>query len=334
MKRKIIVVTPIKNEAWILKSFLNSLVNFADLIILGNHNSTDESLMIAKSFSNVIIVDSHTQNFDEATRRNLLLDKAREFGPNNFILALDADEIISQSFLNLDKDDFLSYFLNGERLHIERLNLLPSSFDFWREKIGPIGFIDDGTTLNSKHIIHFARVPEMLASKKYIDPQLYLIHLQAMNSERFFRKQKWYILWECIYNDKSSLVKIYRRYEYLKELSILREETLPSNVQTYLDKLGKFPPVFSNNAEHTFNIDDLSLEASEIALKGYKFIAKKINLIPNSETKDLIFQLLDIYFKITSKAHPRKRNIWVKGIVFIFDGFIDLILRFYYRKIL
>ena len=41
---KIIVVTPIKNEDWILDRFLSVTSQFADLIIIADQNSTDKSM--------------------------------------------------------------------------------------------------------------------------------------------------------------------------------------------------------------------------------------------------------------------------------------------------
>lgn len=328
MESKIIVITPIKNESWILTNFLLSLKDFADIIILGDHNSTDESLIIAKSFSKVTIVTTPTSNFDEAARRNILLEKAREFGENNFILALDADEIISPSFLKLNRNEFLRNFYSGERLYVNRFNLIPGSFDYWVEKIGPIGFIDDGSSLDPQHLIHFSRVPETSSAKKYFDESLFIIHVQALNENRFFLKQSWYILWECIFNNHLSFLKIYRRYEYLNNLSILKVGSLPRELQRYLESNGNVTSMLSKADITTYNLDFLSAKATQFQLECYNFISGTIGLKNKPRNIRFIFRFVDKYIYITSKKHPFKRNIVTKVMLHLSDSFLDLFLRF------
>jgi glycosyltransferase involved in cell wall biosynthesis len=85
----------VKNEEWILPSFLAAVSEYADHIILGDHFSTDRSVEIAKAFDKVSVVNSTESDFSEATRRNQLLSCAREFGQENVILSIDADERVT-----------------------------------------------------------------------------------------------------------------------------------------------------------------------------------------------------------------------------------------------
>ncbi|MFX4883847.1 glycosyltransferase family 2 protein, partial [Acinetobacter baumannii] len=77
MQRKIIVLTPIKNEAWILKTFLEVTSFFADHIIIADQGSTDESRDIALSFEKVILIPNNDTRFNEVTRQQLLINYCR-----------------------------------------------------------------------------------------------------------------------------------------------------------------------------------------------------------------------------------------------------------------
>ena len=55
---KLICLTPVVNEAFELDRFIQSASTWADYIILGYQESIDNTLEIAKSYDNVIIVNS------------------------------------------------------------------------------------------------------------------------------------------------------------------------------------------------------------------------------------------------------------------------------------
>jgi glycosyltransferase involved in cell wall biosynthesis len=95
---KIVVITPVKNEAWILDRFLAVTSQFADCIIIADQNSTDGSLTIYKNYPKVILIQNESEQFNEAERQILLIQKARELVPEHkILLALDADEILAAS---------------------------------------------------------------------------------------------------------------------------------------------------------------------------------------------------------------------------------------------
>ena len=84
------VLTPIRNEAWILDRFLAVTSPLADHIILADQGSTDGSRAIAARYSNVVLIDNDDPGFDEARRQRLLLERARQLVPGpKVLLALD-----------------------------------------------------------------------------------------------------------------------------------------------------------------------------------------------------------------------------------------------------
>jgi glycosyltransferase involved in cell wall biosynthesis len=100
MLPKIVVVTPVKNEAWILDRFLSVTSQFADQIVVADQESTDKSVAICRKYPKVTVIQNNSSEFNEADRQKLLINKARELVPEHkIILALDADEILAANAL-------------------------------------------------------------------------------------------------------------------------------------------------------------------------------------------------------------------------------------------
>lgn len=81
-----------KNAESTLKETLNSVKTFPEVIILDN-GSTDETLNIAKSYSNVQIFISPFIGFGP------LRNEAARFASYDWILSLDSDEVLSPSLI-------------------------------------------------------------------------------------------------------------------------------------------------------------------------------------------------------------------------------------------
>src|SRR5713226_5902786 len=92
----IVVLTPLKNDAWILRRFLEVTSVFADLIIVADQGSTDGGLEICSEFEKVTVIDNSASDYDEATRQELLIATARRLVPlPRILMALDSDEILT-----------------------------------------------------------------------------------------------------------------------------------------------------------------------------------------------------------------------------------------------
>lgn len=100
MDRKIVVLTPVRNEKWVLDCFLLAASQFADHIIILDQMSVDGSREIARRYEKVILIDNPSEDFNERERQEMLLREARKLGENNVLIALDADEIPSPTFLD------------------------------------------------------------------------------------------------------------------------------------------------------------------------------------------------------------------------------------------
>lgn len=94
----LIVITPVRNEAWVLDAFLTHTSSWADYIIIVDQHSTDGSREIASRYEKVILLDNPTQEWFEVEARSLLLERASQIPGDKIIFGLDADEFLSEGF--------------------------------------------------------------------------------------------------------------------------------------------------------------------------------------------------------------------------------------------
>lgn len=93
MLKNISVVIIVKNGAKTIKKTLDSIQDFADVVIYDN-GSTDKTLEIVKPYSNVNLIQGDFLGFGQT--KNL----AATFAKNDWILSLDADEVINDDLLD------------------------------------------------------------------------------------------------------------------------------------------------------------------------------------------------------------------------------------------
>jgi glycosyltransferase involved in cell wall biosynthesis len=156
---KIVVITPVKNEEWILDRFLAVTSQFADHIIIADQNSTDESLAICKNYPKVILIENKSDQFNEGERQILLIQKARELVPEpKIILALDADEMLAANATKTLGWKLMLKAKPGTVLCFEKLNLYLDTYACIRYDTSPIGYVDDGAE-HKPRPIHSIRIP-------------------------------------------------------------------------------------------------------------------------------------------------------------------------------
>lgn len=159
-RRAIVIVTPVKNEDWILERFLSVASRCADAVIIADQGSTDRSRAIYRQFEKVTVFENPSPDYNEVQRQSFLIDKAREIVPGEkVLLALDADEIIAADAPNSSAWQAMLHAPAGTVLSFEKPDLLAPPDQCIRYAIPfPIGFVDDGTTHHGR-LIHSTRVP-------------------------------------------------------------------------------------------------------------------------------------------------------------------------------
>lgn len=204
LKKKIIVLTPVKNEDWILDRFLAVCSIFADHIIIADQQSSDDSRNICAKYEKVILLDNNSDNFNEAERQLLLLNTARElFGNNHILLAIDADEILSANSLASKEWEKIQLSKPGSVLYFEKPSLYKNTKTVIRIKgVGwPLGYVDDGTE-HKPEKIHSTRIPNPINSEKVYFEEIKFVHYNSVRLDAFASKQRMYSMLENIYKTK------------------------------------------------------------------------------------------------------------------------------------
>jgi hypothetical protein len=220
--RKIIVLTPVKNEAWILHRFLKVCSAFADHIIVADQFSTDGSLEIYPQYPKVTLIQNKNSDYSENERQLLLINKARElFGTNNILLAIDADEILAGNAMQSKDWLRMQHAEAGTILFFEKPTLYKNTGLAIRYSSGgwPLGYVDDGA-IHNPSFIHSTRIPTPdHASKLYLH-EIKFLHYSLVRLDAQASKQRMYSMLENVKNTKSLRL---RRRVYNSNLDFSRE---------------------------------------------------------------------------------------------------------------
>jgi len=210
---KIICLTPVKNEEWILERFLKATSLWADHIILADQSSTDRTVEIAKKFSKVLLIENTDQQFNEHNRQQLLLDKAREFPGKKLLIALDADEFFTANIFTSPEWQTVLNAQPGTFVRINWIHPFPR-FNEAAEDIKVdygVGYMDDGHPFTVKSAIHNPRLPIPANSQHIFLHAIKLLHYNLVDFDRDRSKKRWYITWEFLHRPKKAY-RINRSY--------------------------------------------------------------------------------------------------------------------------
>jgi len=226
---KKIVLMPVKNEDIFLNLTLENVSIWADIIIIADQKSTDNTLNICSKFSKVKIIDNPYEGHSNKVRW-LLLDEARKIDGNNLIFCLDADELISpKSITEIEDKISKKEILPGTGLRFNWIQFWESTEKHrvdgvWKKNIKTIAFWDDGfIDYVRKYVIndHTERIP---ATKKTVDISYPLLHLNMLLKEKYDIKQIWYRCSEFIKNPQK-VKKINNKYFVMKADKVVTAET-------------------------------------------------------------------------------------------------------------
>lgn len=218
IRPKIICLTPVKNESWILEKFLMATSLWADHIIIADQFSDDDSREIAGKFPKVILVKNPSAEFNEPERQKLLIEAARKIEGPRLLITLDADEYLTANFHDSDEWEFIMHAPPGTVIRFKWVNLKPGFTKYWSPDMHfPWGFMDDG----SEHIgavIHSTRIPMPSNSMKIDLDKIKVLHFQFVDWERMASKHRWYQCWEILNRPKRSSLEIYQQYHHMYEV--------------------------------------------------------------------------------------------------------------------
>jgi hypothetical protein len=210
----IVVLTPVKNESWILERFLQAASVFADLIIVIDQNSTDGSIEISKSFEKVVLLTNPDDKYDEALRQKLLISKARELIPGKkLMIALDTDEFVAGNSINTKDWITMTTSSPGTTFSGEKIELLNPVTKYARHNppdLMKFAFVDDGISIHKGILVHSYRLPENSNFETVHLPEFKIIHFARVRDQLYWDKLAFYSMIENINGSDSFVGRIGR----------------------------------------------------------------------------------------------------------------------------
>lgn len=239
---KLIVITPVRNEAWVLDAFLTCTSSWADLIIIADQHSTDGSREIASKYEKVILVDNDEVEMNQAVARKLLFQEVDKIVGDKIVFALDADEFLSEGF---EKTKEWSRILNSKpntifcfkwfNLYGDYCHIIPDvgGFKEWVCHFTSDTSISEEYCRCENRAVHEMRVPCLPPSRasyiKVLD--IKFVHLAKLNLVRQRNKEDFYQVSSIAKLKKRiSAVTLYRNYKF--QLDSIKER-LPLETMLY-----------------------------------------------------------------------------------------------------
>ncbi len=212
----LIVMTPVRNEAWVLRAFLQATSLWADYIIIADQMSTDGSRDIYPQYEKVIVVDNTNPNFNEAERQAMLVAKAREVaaGRDTILFGLDADEILQADWQNTSDGQHILHSVPRDVFWFRWAQLTPDKQHYGDSEFYPWVFHDDGVEPHGNYVrnMHSMRIPYPIEEKQmYYVHDFRVLHCGLLDPERIAAKNRFYqfVDWELNHRSPISLSRMY-----------------------------------------------------------------------------------------------------------------------------
>lgn len=327
-KISIICLTPVKNEAWILKQFLSAVSLWADHIIIADQLSTDGSQEIAKSFPKVILVENKSDGFNEPARQKLLLNEARKIEGKKLLITLDADEFFYPNVKETSDWQLMINSKPGTIFKFQMQNLKPDLKYYWEADFFPWGYFDDGAELNHSEKIHTSRIPISNNNNVIVLNNIKVVHFQFVNWGRMESKHRWYQCYEVLNYVNKSPIEIYRRYHHMYSISIADLKLFPNSFIEYFEKI---KIEFTGCKEDKLNYFDSQFvdfvqkygetRFAKLDIWGGSFKVKMQMLNLNfTDPRSKLDKFIHLYLRVTQKLFSR-RNLLIRAIDKLFSLF-------------
>ena len=304
----LIVMTPVRNEAWVLHAFLKTTSLWADYIIIADQMSTDGSRNIYPQYEKVIVIDNANPNFNEAERQAMLVAKAREVaaGRDCILFGLDADEIMPANWRETEDGQHILNSVPGDVFWFKWAQLAPDKQHYGDSVFYPWMFHDDGEEPHGNYVrnMHSMRIPYPIEEKQmYYVKDFRVLHCGLLDVERIAAKNRFYqfVDWEMNHRNPIILGRLYAQHF---------KQNIKHDTQFILDNEAiafsfNFWSQVEIGAKHTW-FDDYVVER----FKKYPIcLLRKLDIwdtefIQNYHLKDerrLIDKLIHVYLHVTDK---------------------------------
>lgn len=275
-KASIVVLTPVRNEAWVLDAFLTCTSSWADYIILADQHSNDGTREIAQKYEKVILIDNPTDEWFEYICRTRLLEEAAKIPGDKILFGLDADEFLSEGF---EKTESWQRIINSQKNEIFCFNWLNLFDNFYTAEYtkmhyewaahfdASIDFVEEYKA-RERHAVHCARVPCLETSRcSYINvDDFWVIHLAKLNHEKMRQKIDFYQV-TLVDKDKDKVnpIGMYRSYNKFYPTNSITQLNNPLRIcckgknidYSYLVKTSDYGKHYIDEIKQIFNREGL-----------------------------------------------------------------------------
>ena len=238
-KPLLIVLTPVRNEAWILHAFLKATSLWADHIIIADQMSTDGSRDIYPQYEKVIVVDNPRKEMHQAATRRLLFEETKKIEGDKILFTLDADEFLSGDFIHTHGWQTIMNSEPGDVFEFRWMNLSADSskYSTWQHYYWAAHIDED--LLNGQfpdNFIHEWRLPwpEHVNHEYKID-DICFVHFARVNALRQRNKERFYQISQSAPMGKYSGVRFYRQYHPVLEETFYE---VPTDTYAYYETNG------------------------------------------------------------------------------------------------
>lgn len=319
-----IVLTPVRNEAWVLRAFLEATSLWADIIIIADQMSTDDSREIAKEYPKVILLDNNNPDFNEAERQFMLVAKAREVadGRDTLLWGLDADEVLDASTFETEDWHRILNSVPGDVFCFRWAEICPNQKEYWfsPNTYYPWLFHDDGKEPHGNYVrnIHSMRIPYPREEKQmYYVNDFRVLHLAYLNQHRVASKRRFYqfVDWEMNHRSPITLSRSYSQTKIEEMVLPLPDSMLYSDVRFGFDLLG-----LVDKGESKCYMDDYIIE--RMPRHSVKELCKLdiwdesfVNTYHIKDTRRIVDKCIHYYLRKTASQKAKLLIRVVDGIV-------------------
>lgn len=212
----LVVLTPVRNEAWILRAFLEATSLWADWIIVADQKSTDGSREIARSFSKVILVENDREEMHMAATRRLLFEESKKIVGDKIIFTLDADEFLSGDFVNTEDWQKILHSEPNDAFCWRWMNLSKNNPDEYSSHVHYYWAVHESEELWTGEFpdkfIHEWRLPWPPNAKSFNLDGFCSIHFARVNQLRQWNKERFYQVSTFARQSSSNPIRLSRYY--------------------------------------------------------------------------------------------------------------------------
>ena len=223
-----IVMTPTRNEAWVIRAFLECNGLWADYIIIADQMSIDGTREIITEYikkseelivkseecshrAEVIMIDNKNPEFNEAERQGMLVAKAREVaaGRDTLLWGLDADEILPANWQETEDGKKILNSVKGDVFWFKWAQLAPDKKHYGDSVYYPWLFHDDGVEPHGNYVrnMHSMRIPYPIEEKQMYEVKGFrVLHCGLLDPMRIAAKNRFYEFVDWEMNKRSPIV--------------------------------------------------------------------------------------------------------------------------------